>query len=155
MEDDRLEAAKHASTGQLLLKAARLLDEVALERVRSVPGAPPVRPAHTRLFPHISLDGVRATDIASRLGVTKQAVAPLVADLVDWGMVEQVPDPSDGRARLVRWTEEGRRGLLHGLGVLGRLESEWAERAGADAVAVTRQSLLTLLAMLGAELRSQ
>ena len=105
--DDTLRAQTSASTGQLLLRAARLLDERALARLAAIPGAPPVRPAHTRLFPHLSFTGVRATTLAKRLGVTKQAVAPLLAELVAWGLVEQVPDPADRRATLVRFTHDG------------------------------------------------
>ncbi len=145
---EQFERTAQASFGQLLLKAARRLDEVATAQIRALPDAAPVRPAHTRLFPHITHDGIRSTEIAARLGVSKQAVAVLIADLVDWGMVEQVPDPTDGRARLVRWTEQGLRGLVHGLGVLGEFEGELAERVGAERVAVAHGVLAELIAML-------
>lgn len=145
---DQFEQAARANLGQLLFKAARLLDERALERLRAMPGAPPVRPAHTKLFPHISHDGIRATELARRLEVTKQAVAPLVADLVGWGMVEQVADPTDGRARLIRWTEDGRRGLLHGLGVLAEFEAELTARVGAGQVQIVRSALTELIDLL-------
>ena len=145
---DQFERAAGENLGQLLLKAARRLDETALRRLRDVPGVPAIRPAHTKLFPHISHEGIRSTEIAQRLGVTKQAVAPLVADLVAWGMVEQVPDPRDGRARLVRWTEEGLRGLMHGLGVLEQFEVELAARIGPEKTGAFREALIELLEML-------
>lgn len=147
---DRFEAAARANLGQLLLRAARLLDERALERLREVPGSPPVRPAHTRLFPHISHDGIRATEIARRLGVTKQAVAPLVADLVAWGVVEQVADPDDRRASLVRWTPRGLDALMQGLGLLGSFEAELERAVGRDHVTATRASLAALIDLLEA-----
>ncbi|MBK7757979.1 MAG: MarR family transcriptional regulator [Deltaproteobacteria bacterium] len=146
--DDALRAQTSASTGQLLLRAARLLDEKALARLAAIPGAPPVRPAHTRLFPHLSFTGVRATTLARRLGVTKQAVAPLLAELVAWGLVEQVPDPADRRATLVRFTHDGLAALTHGLGLLGELEAEITAEVGAERAAVFREVLAVWVKVL-------
>ncbi|MFK7926573.1 MAG: MarR family winged helix-turn-helix transcriptional regulator [Myxococcota bacterium] len=150
MTDPRatFDAAAAASLGQLLLKSARLLDERALARLREVPGAHPVRPAHTRLFPHISHEGIRATTIAARLGVTKQAVAPLVADLVGWGLVEQIPDPTDGRASLLRWTAHGVDSLHQGLGILAEFEAQLSERVGREQVQHVAQVLAELIDLL-------
>jgi DNA-binding MarR family transcriptional regulator len=125
----RLEELKRESTGQLLLKCARLLDERAVERVRAA-GAPRLRPAHTRLLPHIDPDGTRLTDLARRLGITKQAVGQLVGDLVEMGTLSLEPDPLDGRARRVQFTERGMKAIAHGLGVLAEIEAELAQRMG-------------------------
>jgi len=143
-----LHEAQRESLGQVLLRAARLLDERALEMVRAMPGSPDVRPAHTRLFPLIRFDGVRATELAERLGVTKQAITPLVQDLVNWGILEQVPDPRDGRARLVRWTDDGRRWMLRGLGVLGEVEAPWRDRVGHGTARTVHEALLELVDLL-------
>ena len=142
------EAARDASTGELLLRAARLLDEAALARLRAIPDAPPVRPAHTRLFPHLDFEGVRATELANRLGISKQAVGQLLGDLIEWGMVEQIPDPRDGRARLVRYTDEGARALIQGLGLLTDIEAEVTRRLGAEGMATFRLGLQTLIEAL-------
>lgn len=146
-----LNAAQEDALGPLLLKAARLLDEAAIARINAAPGRPghvTVRPAHTRLFPHLSFAGVRTTELARRLGVTKQAVQPLVAELEAQGVVEQVPDPSDGRARLVRFTPFGAQAMAHGLGVLRQLEAELAEELGDDAVAQLRDGLRRVVTRL-------
>src|SRR3712207_4543485 len=119
----QLEAAKRASLGQLLLKGARLLDEQALARVRARTGRD-VRPSHTALLPHVDLEGTRLTTLAARLGVTKQAAGQAVAELQQMGMLETVADPTDGRAKLVRFSARGRRGLLEGIAVLRELEAE-------------------------------
>lgn len=126
-----IEAAKAASTAQLLFKCARLLDHYALGRLREEVGQP-LRPAHTKLFPHIDLDGTRATEIARRMGVSKQAVGPLLAELEQMGVVERVPDPSDRRARLVRFASsaEGGHVLLDGLRLLRTVEAELASELG-------------------------
>lgn len=127
---DKLELEKAQSTLQLLFKAARLLNERAISRVRSRTNKP-VRVAHTALFPHIDLEGTRLTDLASRLGVTKQAAGQLVDELVEMGMLERAPDPADARAKLVRFTRRGKAGILDGLAVLKELETELEALVGA------------------------
>ena len=107
-----------------------------------------MRPAHTRLFPHLDFDGVRGTTLAAKLGVTKQAVAPLVADLVAWGICEQVPDPTDGRASLIRFAPDGLQGLMHGLSVLAGIEAEVTRRVGEERAAVFREVLRAWVAVL-------
>ncbi len=141
-----VEQAKAASTAQLMMRCARLLDEVALGRLRAATGQP-WRRAHTGLFPYIELDGSRVTEIARRAGVSKQAVAPLVAELVEWGALERVPDPRDGRARLVRFAvdADGTHAIVKGLAVLGALEAELAAVLGDTRWAALHAALTDLL----------
>ncbi|SHE59121.1 MarR family winged helix-turn-helix transcriptional regulator [Streptoalloteichus hindustanus] len=51
---------------------------------------------------------LRGADVVERLGLDKSTVSRQIADLVTLGLAERVPDPSDGRARLVQLTEVGR-----------------------------------------------
>jgi DNA-binding MarR family transcriptional regulator len=144
----RIEAEKGASTGQLLLKCARLLDERALARVNAaLPGAN-MRPAHTRLFPHIDREGTRLVELARRLGVTKQAVGPLVSDLERLGVLELDDDPADGRAKRVRFSDRGLQAIRHGLGVLREIETELERRIGRRKVDALRRALPALLRAL-------
>ena len=134
------------STFELLLRAARLVNEAAIARVQASGGR--LRVAHTALFPHITADGVRLTDIAERLGVTKQAIGPLVDDLEREGVIERIDDPDDARAKLIRWTNKGRRALLHGLGVLADLEREVSREVGAKRLAELGDTLERLIAAI-------
>ena len=118
-----VEAAKEGNLGQLLLKAARLYDESARERV-NVPGLGRPKPSHLRLFPHIPWEGIRLTALAECVGATKQNVKHAVDDLVQLGVLTRVDDPDDGRAKRVVFTARGRRALLRGLGVLGAMEDD-------------------------------
>ena len=52
--------------------------------------------------------GTRVSVLAERAQITKQSMAELVAHLERHGYVERVPDPADGRAKLVRATDRGR-----------------------------------------------
>ena len=51
--------------------------------------------------------GTRSTVLAQRAGVTKQAMSQLVRLMERQGYLEQVPDPTDTRAKVVRMTDRG------------------------------------------------
>lgn len=142
MDLEALERLKRESVGQLLFKCARLLNERALARVNRDESQPVLRPAHTNLFPHIDFEGVRLTELARRLGVTKQAVSQLVAELEELGVVELVPDPTDGRAKLVRFTPKGAQAIEHGLSVLRELECELEAQIGSARMRALHDALL-------------
>jgi DNA-binding MarR family transcriptional regulator len=66
-----------------------------------------VRPAHGFAFVRLAPDGATVTDLATHLGMTKQAASQLVDELVRKGYAERRPYPGDARARLVVLTERG------------------------------------------------
>lgn len=141
---ETLDAAKRASALQLLFRAARLLNERGIERVRAR-GREAASTAHTALLPHIDLEGTRVTEIARRMRISKQAVDRTVAELDRLGLVKRVPDPTDGRARLVRFTARGRRELLAGLDVLGELQREIATAVGTKRMQRLHADLIVLV----------
>jgi DNA-binding MarR family transcriptional regulator len=143
------EARRDASFGHLLLKAARLWNERAVARVRAE-GARGLRRAHTQLFPHLGPEGVRLTDLAARLGVSKPAVGKRVAELEAQGVVRVEPDPADGRAKRVRLTARGQRAFLHGIGVMAELEAELSAELGAGQLRRLREALAGVVAALEA-----
>ncbi len=145
VDPEKFEALKRQSVAQLLFKCARLVNEQAIARVnREAGSAPPLRAAHTALLPHLSSAGVRGAELAKKLGVTKQAVSQLLTELEEWGVVEQVTDPNDGRAKLVRFTAKGEKGMLHGLSVLGELERELSDKIGKRRMQELHTALLAL-----------
>ena len=78
----------------------------------------PVRIAHTTVLPHIDLEGTRLTELARRLGVSKQAAGQIVDELEEFGMLERIADPQDARAKLVRFSKKGQAAMLDGCGHL-------------------------------------
>ena len=145
IDAQKFEALKRQSVAQLLFKCARLVNERAIARVNERGGAgPALRAAHTTLFPHLNAEGVRGADLAKKLGVTKQAVSQLVTELEEWGVVEQIADPQDGRAKLVRFTKKGEQALLQGLAVLGELETELTDKIGKRRMQELHTALLAL-----------
>ncbi len=147
-ERTRLETAKRASVGQLLMKSARLFNKQALARLRVQTGMR-VREAHTTLFPHIDLEGTRLTTLATRVGTSKQAVAQLVDELVEMGALERTTDPNDGRAKLIRFARRrGRLSLFDGLDVLSQIESEYRHAIGHEVMDQLHVALVALSAEL-------
>jgi DNA-binding MarR family transcriptional regulator len=118
-------------------------DEFADELARRVAetGYSDVRPTHGCVFGTIDPQGSRLTDLAERARMTKQSVGEVTSDLEERGYVERVPDPSDGRAKIIRLTEKGRAAQALGRELITDIENEWAERFGADKVAALRDVL--------------
>lgn len=119
------------AVGYLLIRCGQLWNELAIAEVnaqaRAAGRGVVLREAHTRLFPYLTApDGVRIVDLARTLGVSKQAVQPLVAELDGQGFVYVRVDPADARARRVYLTPAGAAAFAHGTGVLRGIESRVA-----------------------------
>jgi DNA-binding MarR family transcriptional regulator len=140
----RVETEKAHSTLQLLFKAARLLNERAVDRARAR-GQVPLRTIHTTVLPHIGFEGTRLTDLAAKLGVSKQAAGQLVDELVSFGHLERVADPNDARAKLIRYSKKGKAGVLEGLAILKELEAELAEIVGAQTMKAVHDALAKIV----------
>ena len=147
---ERLERVKAASVAQLLFKCARLLNEQAIARIEVPEGLPRLRAAHTSLFPHIDHGGTRLTELARRLGISKQAVGQLVDELEQMGMLERIADPSDGRAKLIKFSNAPGRSLLDGMAALQSFEVELGEAIGSERMEALHDGLSALLAVLEA-----
>jgi DNA-binding MarR family transcriptional regulator len=66
-----------------------------------------LRPTHGFAFARISHGGATTAELGEHLGVTKQAAAQIVDELVRKGYVQRTPHPTDARARLLVLTERG------------------------------------------------
>jgi DNA-binding MarR family transcriptional regulator len=130
-----------------------LLDEVKqmavdeLHRRLHEEGHPQVRPGHGCVFRFVDADGSRLTDLAERARMTKQAVGEVVADLEGMGYVERVPDPDDGRAKIIRLTDHGREGQRAARRIFRDIERRWARELGEQRVAELRETLGAILAL--------
>lgn len=130
--------------GSLLQATAQhLLGE--LDAALAAAGMPQVRSSHAALFFVIDPEGNRATELARRAGITKQAMGELVRHLDKAGYVEVLPDPADGRARIVRVTEQGWRGVELAAGIIATFDAWLDERVGSERVAAVRETLTMIL----------
>lgn len=118
-------------------------DDFCVDLERRVADTPysDIRVTHGCVFGNIDPEGTRLTELAARARMTKQSVGEVTSDLEQRGYVERVPDPSDGRAKIIRLTERGRAAQALGVGLIDEIEQEWAERFGAERVAALREAL--------------
>ena len=89
-----------------LLSAGRALVDGISAGVRAR-GFGDLRPAHGFAFARLAPDGATITQLAEHLGVTRQAAAQLVDELLARGYVRRSRHPDDARARLITLTDRG------------------------------------------------
>ncbi|HLU19352.1 MAG TPA: helix-turn-helix domain-containing protein [Pusillimonas sp.] len=63
--------------------------------------------SHITVTRNLDLAGTRATELARRAGITKQSISELINQLEAGGIVQRKPDPADGRAKIVTFTQAG------------------------------------------------
>ena len=129
-------------------------DQFAQELARRVTAAGfgDIRPGHGCVFGNIDPEnGSRLTEIAERANMTKQSVGEVTSDLEQRGYLERVSDPSDGRAKIIRLTGQGREAYALGRRLIDELEGEWAVRYGDERMVALREALEAVTAQrLGA-----
>jgi DNA-binding MarR family transcriptional regulator len=100
-----------------------------------------IRISHGCVFGNIEPEGSRLTELAERARMTKQSVGEVTTDLENRGYVERIPDPADGRAKIIRLTERGREAQALGIELIADIERDWGERIGDERVAALRDAL--------------
>jgi len=113
-----------------LLAASRALFDELHARL-AAQGHPDLRPAHGYAFRAIGAEGATASELARRLGVTKQAAGKMAVELEALGYVTRAADPRDARRRPLVLTARGADALERSAAVFDELRDEWARRAGA------------------------
>jgi len=125
---------------RLLNTALAGFSEELSQRVEAA-GYTDIRPGHGCVFGTIDPEGSRLTDLAHRANMTKQSVGEAASDLEKRGYVERVPDPDDGRAKIIRLTDRGREAQAIGRRLIDEVEREWAESYGDECVTMLREAL--------------
>jgi DNA-binding MarR family transcriptional regulator len=128
VQDEASTSDQQPGVGVLMYVAARALEARAYDAVVAA-GASDITPAQARLMAQIDPHGTRVVTLAARARTTKQSATSLVDQLERSGYVERVPDPHDGRAKLVRLTPRA------------RAVGDVADAAVADALAEWREHL--------------
>lgn len=134
---------QEGNIGPSLTEIARDFHRRALARFASS-GHAGLQAAHTAAISHLGLEGVRLTELARRAGMTKQGMGQLVDELERLGYVERVLDPTDSRAKLVRFSERGHRLIPQGMRIAGQVQQEYARLIGEQRMRALQDSLQAL-----------
>ena len=106
---------------------------VELERLMADAGFPEVRVPHLAAMAHIPRgEGIRMSELADLMQVTRGAATQIVNYLEQHGYLERVRDPSDGRGVIVRPTSAAERGYEVARARIAELEEGWRRRVGPE-----------------------
>jgi DNA-binding MarR family transcriptional regulator len=90
-----------------LLRAAWTSVRDHIDEAARAAGYDDLNRAHVALFRYPTLDGMRPTDLAHEMRLSKQALNGVLRDLERQGYIRREVDPADRRSRLIRLTEKG------------------------------------------------
>jgi DNA-binding MarR family transcriptional regulator len=135
----RLQASRRHGIGRLLLLARRDFLARLAERMNGDNEA--AMQARGRLLPYLDIAGTRSVDVARRMGVSKQAVARLVKELEEEGLLYREADGADGRAFLVKFTDAGLEYLTQMHKSISQIERDYERMVGRERMALVREVL--------------
>lgn len=105
-----------------------------------------LRPTHClNVFRFMDCDGTRPTTLARRAGMTPQAMSELVGYLEQRDYVRRVPDPTDGRGRVVVYADRGTRAAEISATYFADMEARWGAVVGPDRLQDVKSVLAQIL----------
>ena len=142
--DRSLEIFNRHNIGLLLQQLSRDFERRARATLNAR-GHTRLQPSHQVVFASLGREGTRLTDLAARAGMTKQAMGQIVDDLERLGYIERVPDPADGRAKIVRFTDSGLEFVCDAADVVAGIWRDYAALLGERCLADLQATLRALL----------
>ncbi len=89
-----------------------------------------LRQSHFRVISSVPPEGISVTELAERVGMTKQGCGQFVTTLVASGHLKVHQDRTDRRVRRVRRTPKGSRTIASVTDRILAIEDDWASRVG-------------------------
>ena len=124
----------------LLASAFRgLVDSLHAELAKR--GHEDARPLHGFALQALGPDGATLSELARRLGVSKQAARKTAAGLERLGYAVREPHPTDARAVTVQRSPRGEELLNLSAQIFDRLHGHWAQELGPRRVAALEDDL--------------
>ena len=100
--------------------------------------------AHLIVFRYPGPQGAKPTELAARLGISKQALNYLLGELERLDYLERRPDTDDLRSKRIALTRRGTSAVQVIREAVGEVETAWARQLGAKRFAELRGLLLEL-----------
>jgi len=104
--------------------------------------------AHLSVFQFPGPQGLRPSDLAARLRISKQALNYLLGQLERLGYLRREPDPDDQRSKRIALTERGYATVPVIRGSVAEVEAEWAQRLGEKRFGELKGLLVDLNALI-------
>ena len=128
--------------GLLLFIPYRAMESAVLDELRD--HGHDLTIAQARVFQRIAPGGSRPGELATAAQLSKQTLGSILDQLERAAYVIRVPDPSDGRARLVTITAKGRELVELSLPVVREIERSWTKHLGPARTRQLREALVEL-----------
>lgn len=130
--------------GQLLVRLLReFRSELAAPRTEH--GYSDVRDAHMQIFGNLGTGQIRLTELAARAQLSLAATSELVNELESLGYLTRRTDESDRRAKLIVFTDRGRRLMRDAGERVAEIEAMWASIVGDERFQATCEVMQELL----------
>src|SRR3954462_9509563 len=100
--------------------------------------------AHLHVFQYPGPQGARPSELAARLGISKQALNYLLGQLERLHYLERQAHPDDLRSKRVVLTERGDAAIQVIRRAVGEVETDWAQQLGPRRFAQLRSLLLRI-----------
>jgi len=139
---ESLQKKRRYGMGRMLLLARKDFLERLAQAMRNRQEELPSSSA--TLLPFVDLQGTRSTEIARRMGVSKQAAAKAVKDLETVGLLMREPDETDARASRIRFTPHGLRYMVKLHDAIDEVEADYTRLLGAEQIQALRQALFLI-----------
>lgn len=89
----------------------------------------------------LCLRGISQRELASRMGITKQAMNQAVSDLEKKGLVYKEADTNDGRVKIIRHTNKGKKVVAKIIKITMQVENEIIHKIGERNFKILKNSL--------------
>ncbi len=129
--------------GALLRMSLETVRERMLERLHER-GFDDLAPPHLIVLQYPGPQGLRPSDLAARLRMSKQALNYLLGELERLGYIERLPDPDDLRSRRISVTKRGDAVAAVIREAVAEVEAQWTKQLGTKRFEELRSLLVEL-----------
>jgi DNA-binding MarR family transcriptional regulator len=136
--------------GILLVLASNSVGD-HIHRAHEAAGFGDIRPAFGVIFRALDVAPLTLTELAAKLGITKQSAAVVVDDMVAFGYLTKGKAASDRRAVQLQLTDRARAAIAIAKDAAKRCERSLTRAVGADTVAAMRVALEHFVVSTGYE----
>lgn len=136
----RMKKHPSAPMARLLLNAFRWFDASLLASLGEQ-GWPKLSHSQSMVMAYVGSEGMRISELARKLGVTRQAAQKSVSELERAGLLWTEVDPTNLSAKTVRLTVRGQNNVSVALAIFAEIEGQLSMRIGQSEMSGLRRVL--------------